>query len=199
MLISIGLGAQPQGINLEAAQQKAVAVYPSLEAGRMQVQQGQQLSTIPASHPKANLFISGEEFDFGDNRGIQSLVIQQNFNLPKTTKVLRQFYSAQTQVAQAQLALSEREINGAVAMAYFDLLYYQQKQTIIQRQATLYQDFEQLSQQLFKAGETGKIPLMTAQSKRQATDLSIQQATADYQIMLRQFNRWMLSDTLFAP
>lgn len=199
LLISIGLGAQTQEVSLDVAQQRAVTVYPSLQAGRLKIQQGQQLSTLPASHPKANLFISGEEFDFGENQGIQSLVIQQNFNLPKTTKVLRQFYSAQTQVAQAQLALTEREINGAVAMAYFDLLYYQEKQAIIQTQATLYQDFEQLSQQLLTAGETGKIPLLTAQSKRQATDLSIQQAAADYQIMLRQFNRWMLSDTLFAP
>ena len=198
LLLGSGLTAQTPSLTLEAAQKRALAQYPSLQANRLKVQQGQQLSTIPASHPKANLFISGEEFDFSGNGGVQSLVIQQNFNLPKTTKVLRQMYSAQTAVAKAQLALTEQEIKGAVAIAYFDLLYYQQRQHILNQQANLYEDFESLSQRLFEAGETGKIPVLKARNKRQETLLSQQQFDSDYQIMLRQFNRWLLSDTLFS-
>ncbi|MEZ5040469.1 MAG: CusA/CzcA family heavy metal efflux RND transporter [Saprospiraceae bacterium] len=197
LLLSTAVQAQSQQISLEEAQEKALAIYPSLRANRLQVQQGQQLSTIPASHPAANIFVTGEEFDLAGNSGIHSLGIQQNFNLPKTTRVLRQFYSAQTALAKAQLALTEQEVKGAVALAYFDLLYYQQKQSIIEQQMNLYQDFVTLSQQLFEAGESGRIPLLTAQTKREETQLTRQQTLADYQIMLQHFNRWLSTDTLF--
>lgn len=187
--------AQTNPISLEEAQQIALDKYPSLVANRLQIQKGEQLSQLPAYHPRANVFISGEESNFSGMEGIQSFTVQQNFNLPKTAKRLREWYAAQALVAKAELQQSETALKGAVAFAYYDVLYYRQKRSLLQEQLALFETFERISQELKDAGETGKIPLLKAQGKRQESSLALQQTEADYQIMLQQLNQWLLGES----
>ncbi|MBX2875441.1 MAG: CusA/CzcA family heavy metal efflux RND transporter [Saprospiraceae bacterium] len=186
--------AQSNPVSLEEAQQIAIEKYPSLVANRLQIQKGEQLSQLPAYHPRANVFISGEESNFSGMQGIESFTVQQYFNLPKTAKRLRAWYAAQALVAKAELQRSETALKGSVAFAYYDVLYYRQKLDLLEEQSALYETFEQLSQDLKDAGEKGKIPLLKARGKRQESSLAIQQAEADYQIMLQQLNQWLLGE-----
>lgn len=190
--------AQRKPISLPEAQQIAIANYPSLVTDRLQIEKGKQLSQLPAFHPRANIFLGGEEFNFGKELGIQSFNVQQNFNLPKQAKSLRAWYAAQAEASSAALAKSETALKAAVALAYYDVLYYQQKQSLIQEQAALYEAFEKLSQELQAAGETGKIPVLQAQGKRWEANLALDQTQADYQIMLQQLNQWLVDGT-YAP
>ena len=196
LLFSLGLfsyqgSTQNSPISLPEAQQIAIEKYPSLVANRLQIQKGEQLSQLPAFHPRANIFFGGEEFNFGEEQGIQSFNIQQNFNLPKQAKSLRAWYAAQADASSAALIQSETALKAAVALAYYDVLYYHQKQELIQEQVDLYMAFEKLSQELQAAGETGKIPVLKAQGKSWEADLALQQTEADYQLMLQQLNQWL--------
>lgn len=186
--------AQTNTVSLEEAQQIALEKYPSLVANRLQIQKGEQLSQLPAFHPRANVFIGGEEFNFSGQAGIQSFNIQQNFNLPKAAKSLRAWYTAQALVSKAALKQSETALRGAVAFAYYDVLYYQQKLNLHQEQLALYQDFESISGDLQQAGQTGKIPVLKARGKRQESSLAVQQASAEYDIMLQQLNQWLVGE-----
>jgi len=186
--------AQTIPVSLGEAQQIALDKYPSLVANRLQIQKGEQLSQLPAFHPRANLSIGGEEFNFSGQSGIQSFNITQNFNLPKAAKSLRAWYAAQALVSKAALQQSETALRGAVAFAYYDVLYYQQKRNLHQEQLALYQDFESISNDLQQAGQTGRIPVLKAQGKRQESSLAVQQTTADYNIMLQQLNQWLAGE-----
>ena len=185
-------GAQSGPISLAEAQQIAVKKYPSLVADRLQIQKGEQLSQLPTFHPRANIFLGGEEFNFGKERGIQSFNVQQNFNLPKQAKSLRAWYTAQAKASSAALVKSETALKAAVALAYYDVLYYRQKQGLVQEQVDLYEAFETLTQDLQAAGETGKIPVLKAQGKKWEVNLVLDQTEADYQIMLQQLNNWLM-------
>lgn len=183
--------AQNNTISLTEAQQIVIEKYPSLVANRLQIQKGEQLSQLPSFHPRANIFLGGEEFNFGEEAGIQSFNIQQNFNLPKQAKSLRSFYAAQTEVSRAALVQSETAVKATVAMAYYGALYYRQKQGLLQEQVEFYEAFEKLSQEKQTAGETGKIPVLKAQGKRWEASLALEQTESDYQIMLQQLNQWL--------
>lgn len=186
--------AQNNPISLQEAQQIALEKHPSLMANRLQIQRSEQLSQLPAYHPMANVFISGEESNFSGRQGIESFTLQQNFNLPKTAKRLREWYAAQALVSKAELQQAETALKGSVAFAYYDALYYRQKLDLLREQSDLYETFERISQGLKDAGENGKIPLLRAQGKRQESSLAVQQAEADYQIILQQFNQWLLGE-----
>ena len=63
--------AQTPKISLEEAISLGHQNYPTLKSGKLQVEQAQKLGTIKATQPMTNIFISGEEFDFGENQGVQ--------------------------------------------------------------------------------------------------------------------------------
>ncbi len=189
--------AQTFPITLEAAIAKARQNYPVLQSQLLQIEQAQKLAAIKNSHPSANIFLSGEEYDFSKNSGVHALGIQQNFNLPTVNRANQNLYQQQANVAKSQIALSEKNIDLLVTQAYYELIFQKQQQAEWTNLVDIYQDLEIISQQLLDAGETGKTPLLSAKAKQRTILFNQRTARQKHELALQTFNAFLLSDTLF--
>ena len=118
--LSIG---QSKTIDLEEALSIARKNYAGLERDRLAVDQQNKLAETRLPFQPTQLFLSGEEFGTNNQSGIHSINIQQNFYLPKASKVQQAFYRQGATVAEKQLALTEHELKRQVEQAYYQLLY----------------------------------------------------------------------------
>jgi len=197
LFFGLGLHGQTATISLETAMQKARQNYPILQQQLLQVEQAQKLSSIKSTHPFAQITLSSEEYDFTRNKGVHSLGIQQNFNLPKVNRANQALYQQQAKTMESQLALSERNIDLLVTQAYYELLFQKQQQQEWANLSKIYNDLETVSQQRLTAGETGKAPLLAAKAQKRAITLKQRTAQQGYEMALQNFNAFLLADTLF--
>jgi len=197
LLIAFNVSAQTIPISLEDARTIARQNYPAILAQRMQAQQAAQYGSVKSSHPAATISLSGDEYDFSKNSGIHAIGIQQNFNLPKANRIQQQLYKQQAKVAESQIALSELEVDLMVLQSYYQLVYQKQQQQEWADLASSYDDLALVCQQRLDAGETGKLPLVSANAKQRNVRLQQQLARQEYDLALQNFNTYLLSDTLF--
>ncbi len=197
LFFAAGMHGQTTPISLENAIQKARQNYPVLQSQLLQVEQSQKLAGIKSTHPRAQITLGSEEYDFTKNSGVHSLGIQQNFNLRKVNRANQALYQEQAKAVQTQLALSERNIDKLVALAYYELIFQKQQQQEWRILSSTYDDLATVSQQRLAAGETGKTPLLAAKSQQRAIALKQRLANQAYELALQNFNAFLLTDTLF--
>ena len=188
---------QSSTIGLGEALGIARANYAGLERGRLSVEQQTQLAGSGLPMQPAQLFFSGEEFDFNGQSGVQSFNIQQNFYLPKAAKAQRAYYEQGVALAERKLSLTEQELKRQVEQAYYRLQYAKQEQALADENVTLYNNFMEVATAQLESGETGKIPQLAARSRIGKAQLEQEQDKKKYKIALTLFNKWLQSDTLY--
>ena len=184
-------------IELEEALRVAKTNNADVERARLGVEQSAQLLDAGPLMPPAQLFFSGEEFNFGGQSGVQSLNVQQNFYLPKATKAQRAYYAQNVQLAERNLALTEQELNRQVKHAFYQLQFVKQEQKLATESLRLYEDFRQVAIARQASGESGGIPQLAARARLGKAELELEHANENYQIALTLFNKWLRSDTLY--
>lgn len=196
-VITIDSKAQGPTIGLERALEIAMANHAGLERDRLSIEQQSQLAQTGLPLQPAQIFFSGEEFNFGGQSGVQSFNIQQNFYLPKAAKAQRAYYQQGAVLAGKQLELTAQELKRQVEHAYMSLLYAKQEQALAAENVALYNNFLAVATTQLESGETGKIPQLAARSRIGKAQLEEEHANEKYQIAFTLFNKWLQSDTLF--
>ncbi|MCL4143291.1 UNVERIFIED_CONTAM: hypothetical protein GTU68_006366 [Idotea baltica] len=188
------LHSQDVGISLNQAKALAAQNYPSLKRDNLTVEQQRLLSNNNAYQPRTSVFVSGEEIGEG-NSGVQSFGFLQNFNLPSVRKSITELQNQKASLAEAQVSLTQRELDQAITQAYFQFVFVKQKQALIQQWLLEYQEFERIAQVRFENGETGKMPLLAATTKLKSIQLMKQQSETAEELAHQIFNRWLFSDS----
>jgi cobalt-zinc-cadmium resistance protein CzcA len=196
-VISTWCSGQNSSIGLEEAIRIASANHAGIERDRLSVEQQTQLAGSGLLMQPAQLFITGEEFDFDGQSGVQSLNIQQNFYLPKVAKAQRAYYQQSALLAERQLAITEQELKRQVQQAYYRLQFAKQEQALAAENLTLYNNFLEVATAQLVSGETGIIPQLAARSRIGQAQLEQEHADEKYQIAFALFNKWLQSDTLY--
>lgn len=199
LFIGLPLFGQLPKVSLEQAIAIGQKNYPALKSGQLQVEQAQKLSTIKATHPNAAFYVSGEEIDFGALSGVHSLGIQQNFNFPKVSRSMQKVNRQQAVLASKQLELSGQELAFEISLAYYDLLYRKERMSLARSLVDIYEELVAISENRLRAGETGKLPLMTARDQLNAAQWQLQLWEQEQQLAHTVFNDWLRADTLFDP
>ena len=189
--------AQAIPLSLDQAFEVASRNYPLLKRDRQFIEQQNALIRSAASRPPTGVFISGDEVDPRSSRGIHSLGLQQDFNWPGTKGRREEAIRQQGLLGNARLELGQLELRKEVAFAYYEVLYARSLLELMQQQVNLFADMVELAQLRFELGETGKIPVLSAQGKQKEATLAQLQASEDYEIALIIFNNWMYSDTAY--
>lgn len=188
---------QSKSIDLEEAISIARNNYAGLEQGRLAVARQNTLAATRLPLQPTQLYFSGEEFGANNQTGIHSFNIQQNFYLPKASKVQQTFYQRGAVVAEKQLALTDHELKRQVEKVYYQLLYAKQEQELVAENLALYRDFFAVTTKQLESGETGRIPQLSARSHLGQAQLEQEHAAEKHQITLAVFNQWLQSDTLY--
>ncbi len=188
---SSDLFAQPVPISLEEALTLARDHYAGIERDQLSVQQQRELAASGYIPQPTQIYFSGDEFLPGSQWGVQALNLQQNFYLPKVSKVQRKYYERGAFVAEKQLSLTEQQVIRDVTLAYQRVQYAIEALDLATENSALYQSFLELATALLASGETGKIPQMSARTRLGQARLEERHAEEQYQIALDQLNQWL--------
>lgn len=178
-------------ISLEEAISLAEKHYPGLVRDQLTIEQQQKLAQAGMIPQSTQLFVTGEEFNFGDQGGIHSLNVQQNFYLPKAKKAERNLHQKGALVAEQQYSITKKVLKWNVEKAYIDVVYARASTKLEQENLKQYNSFLSIATKQSEAGETGKIPLLAARSRVGQADLDKKLADDVYQLSVRIFNKWL--------
>ncbi|MCB0615996.1 MAG: TolC family protein, partial [Phaeodactylibacter sp.] len=184
------LVAQAVPLTLDEAFGIASRNYPQLKQDRQFIEQQNALIRSAASLPNTGVFVSGDEVDPNSTRGIHSLGLRQDFNWPGAKGRREEAIRQQALWGNARLELDQLELRRQVARAYYKVLFFRNLQELMREQVGLFTELVELAQLRFELGETGKIPVLSAQGKQKEATLGQLQANEDYEIALTIFNNW---------
>ena len=187
---SIGF-SQDQKISLEEALTLAVANYTALEVDQLVIDKYDHLSNSAVPLDPAQVYLSGEEFGSNGTSGIHSINIQQNFNLPKVSNAYKTYFNQNANVAKQRLALTKKELELQVSLAFYQLLYAKESQEILADNVEAYNHFLSITNTQVEVGETGKLPSVAARSKLNQMILEENRIKALFQLALNSFNQWL--------
>ena len=190
------LFAQPVHIDFEEALNIARINYIPLERDLLKIEQMDHLADVGILPQPTQLFLTGEEFDFEGQTGIQSLNVQQVLYLPKANKTQKAYYQQGGEVAQKQYELTDQLLVRSLKQAYLQLQYQTQELELIEAQIELFNNFLTITTMQLENGETGRLPQLAAQNRLGQALLQKERVTGNYQLALLKFNQWLGSDSL---
>jgi outer membrane protein TolC len=191
------LRGQLPALSLEEALEVARLNYPLIRRDQQQIAQQQALLPTAAARPGTRVFIAGDEADFQGIRGIHGLGFIQDFNWPGLKARREGLLQQGLLLSNAQLELTQYELRRKVAQAYLEVLYAREQQELTRQEQELFAELLGLAQLRFDLGETGKIPVLSAQGKLQEARLRQQKAQLNATTALTVFNNWLYADTLY--
>jgi cobalt-zinc-cadmium resistance protein CzcA len=186
---------QNQFISLAEAIEIAKKNHAALDRDRLNMQQYQQLAKAGLPLPPSQISISGEELGANGAANLHSLNFQQNFYLPKASKIQQNYFEEGAKVAAKELVLTEKTLEWKVKNAYFQLLYAKEEQALVAENLTLFKDFLQIATTQLQTGETGKIPQLAARTRLGQAQLEAEHVEEKFQIAFSLFNQWLQSES----
>lgn len=195
MCFSVLMSAQNTSINLEQALVMARAYNAGLQRDQLKIDQQNTLAQAGLRQEATQIYISSEEFDFGDNTGLHALNVQQNFYLPKANKAQQAWYKTAALKAERQYALTDQALKRAVSEAYYQVLHAQALKVLNAENIALHEDFVARTHRQLTTGETGKVPYTTAKLHLGQARLQAAAAEEQYALALMVFNSYLGANT----
>lgn len=201
-LVLIGFSAfaqraeNPIPLGLDAAIEKSLAEYPQLKAAQLEVENRQSLKKTALNLGETGVFTAGEEMQNG--AGVITIVgVQQQgidlFGIASASK-LRQ---REIELAEAELALTERQLTLRVKQAYANLYVAQKRAALYENLDSLFVNFERAAKVRYETEATSKLSYLAAANQAKQMTISRRQSSRDFQVAMAKFNRWFVGDTLY--
>ena len=189
--------AQPKAISVEEAISIGLTNHPNILFADQDIKQKEALSKGSLLAPRGNLYYSSEEYTFEENTGIHSFGYVQSFFLPGVNQSYRNWQKARLSQSAIQAQLSRHELERAIRGAYFQLSYLDQQLGLGEELLTEYKEFKRIAKWQYENGESGKIPLLTAETRLKAALLNISELEKERRVSSLSFNQLLFSDTIY--
>jgi len=182
---------QYKSISIDEAIQIALEVDPSMLLADLRIAQKEKFSQIGTFHQPTQISFSGEEFNFEGITGIQSLNIQQSFNLPKVSKASKEYFLAQMETASNQKVLSKIELIKNVELAYYSLVIAKREEAISKDIEIVYRNFYDRSSLEYEGGESNKSPMLSTYTLLKKAEINLDHARHEIEVAREIFNLWL--------
>ncbi len=184
-------------ITIEKAIEIATKQDPTLILAELKVLQSDKQSEVGLATQPTQISFSGEEFNFEGVSGIQSLNIQQTFNLPGVSDKYKAYNRSKSNKYKALGRLTEIEVIRNVESAYYKLAIAKQELIARQNAKAIYSNFLERSRETYQAGESNKIAMTTAENMLKKAKLNIDHATHEIDVARSLFNVWLGNTGLY--
>jgi len=192
MLFINSISAQQyKSIPIEQAIELALKQDPSMILADLYITQSDVLSTGGVPMQPAQIFFSGDEFNFDGISGIQSLNIQQSFNLPSVSKTYQDYNKAQSKRYKHQKLLTTKDIVRNVESSYYNLAIAKQELILSQDAMSIYSSFLTRSKDAYEGGESNKVAMITARTLLKKATLNTDHAAHEVEVAREIFNIWL--------
>jgi cobalt-zinc-cadmium resistance protein CzcA len=180
-----------KSISIDEAIEIALIVDPSILLADLKIAQKEKFSQTGTLHQPTQISFSGEEFNFGGVSGIQSLNIQQSFNLPKVSTASKEYFLAQMETASNQKVLSKKELIKNVELAYYTLVIAKREAEISKDIEIVYRNSYDRSSLEFQGGESKKSPMLSTYPLLKKAEINLDHANHEVEVSREIFNLWI--------
>ena len=195
LLISpIALHAQ-QSYSLQEIEQIALKNNGVIKAAQLKLQGASAKERT--SFELAKTDFTGQYGQYSSAEKDLSVGVSQSIPLPTVFAARKKLYQAETQLQQGQLALQQNELKRQVRNAYQQLQYLTFKEEQLLQLDSLYNNFIRIAEVRYKAGDTKKIDINTAQVKKGEISLLLQQNKTIQQATYRNLRTLMQTEEAF--
>lgn len=193
-ILCLSLSAQSV-IDLETALERVKTQHPRVLQQDLYIQQQRILKDAGKNQPFFSFGYGMEELGVAGT-GVHSLYAQQSFNLPQVAQRKAVFQEALAQTGELQKAVTQKQLERAVAALYQQLLFLKSQQGLNQELLLIYNKIEEIAQKRAKVGETGAIPLITTQTAKQQIEWQQMSTVQDYKGQLILLQQFLMDSTL---
>lgn len=187
-----------QPLSLQRALDMGVQNNSMLQTERLKVTERNALEGTVHGLPKTQFGVEAGQFN---SRALDTrLMVNQSFLLPKYRRTGAGLLQAQTEIQRRQVALNEQELRREIRGVYYELVFLQEEQAVLQRYDSLYTGNLRAAETRVRTGESGILEKATAetqrlqivqQQKQIAAEMEIQQTQLQY---LLQTDQWLLPE-----
>jgi len=186
-------------ISLQAALDSANRHNTALAVSKSELNYALQKQQTVSLLSETGFFYENEDITPLDQKGILKIGVQQSINWPGIYRAQRKEMKAFGAVAQANLLLSQKEIEKEVTDAYYLLWYWQEKLRLYQTLDTLYEHLYQAARIRVTSGEAAAMEMIAASSRKREVDAYIESMQKELLIQQYQLKKLMQVDYLPLP
>ncbi len=191
-----GLKAQTP-INLQTAINTALENNRNLKNEKLKSEYSKALIKSANDIPQ-----TGVTFDYGQiNSAYNDMKfgVSQNIAFPTVYKKQKNVYNEEWKKSLLNVSLKEYELKKAVSLTFYNILYWKEKEKLLNEILKLYTDFSDKANLRLKAGESNILEKTTASSQKSAIEIQLKQLQQELAVLKIQF-QWLLNtETDFIP
>lgn len=189
LLSSFGLKAQ-EYITLEAAIDTAMKNNYKLRNERLHAEYLEKLKGSAWNLPNTDVSLNvGQMNSAYQDRGLS---VAQSMKFPSVYSRQRSLKKQESLGGELTVAMKENELRKEVSIAYYELIYYDQKRKLLETTDSIFAAFLRNAELRFKAGESNILEETTARTQRGQIRIQLAQLESDEVIAALHF-RWLLN------
>lgn len=186
-----------QRISLDDAVGQALQQNLSIQQTLSEAEREKVLIRASRAIPKTNFNVESGSFNsaYFDTR----LSVGQSFAWPKVYRGLQQLQTAVTTGSEQRVRLRKWELVRQVKMQYYEVVWAQQRYTLLTQLDSVYQDAVRSASLRLKTGESSPLELTAAKSKQGQLQQAIRQQTHQIRIAQERLSILLHSSALLTP
>ena len=184
-------------INLQAAIDTALKNNLSIKNEKLKSDYQKKLIKTSASIPQTNVMGEYGQINsaFYDNR----LSVTQSFNFPTVYVNQKRLLNEEWKSSVLSVSLKEADTKKIVREIFYAYLYLKNKETLLQKNDSIYSAFLDKANLRFTKGESNVLEKTTAESQRGEIAIQLKQLQQDLEITQLQFALVLNTTTRFIP
>jgi heavy metal efflux system protein len=196
LLSAAALKAQ-QPITLQAAMDTAVKNNLTLRNEKLLVNYQEALRKSGRDIPQT--MVTADYGQINSAYNDLKLSLSQNIKFPTVYARQQSLLTAQWKASQLNVAVKQNDLKKQVAEVYFQWLYIQEKQQLLQGIDTLYSNFQEKAELRFAKGESNILEKTAASTQRAQVEQQLKSARQDEAIIQAKFALLLNTATPFEP
>lgn len=185
-------------ISLDEAINKAVQNNRNLKNEKLRSDYAKALiKTSNAEIPQAGITVDYGQINSAYND--MKFGISQSIAFPTVYKKQKSLYTEEWKKSQLNVSLKEFELKKAVSQSYFQMVYWKDKEKLLNETLQLYTQFLDKANLRLKAGESNILEKTTASNQKSAIEIQLKQVRQEIKTLQLQFSWLLNSETEYLP
>ncbi len=195
MAISAAVFSQSRGLSLQDAIDLGVANNRRLKTYELQIERSKAFVPAAFNIGKTGVYYGTDANNIAENdHPLYVIGVSQEINFPTVYTAQHKANRAGVSVSQAAYELELQKLKKEITLAYYHIVYLQNKQKHYNYIADIYKKFSQSADAQYRQGEIAYLEKLNATAKQQQIDIQQKQADADLQIAYRQLHLLLQAD-----
>ncbi|MFK7783157.1 CusA/CzcA family heavy metal efflux RND transporter [Psychroserpens sp.] len=161
----------------------AIENNSGLKADKLKVEKSDVLISTAFDFDKTEVYYAYDENNLAfNNKPLDVFGVQQEFKFPTVYFAGRKLNSANYDLEVASYAIREKALKRKLTSGYYTYLYAKEKEKVLSRLDSLYENFAAIAKRRFELGETNYLEKITAKSKQKQISLDLSQAQQELKV-----------------